>query len=544
MPLLSPDGVLGVLEIATFSAWSEQQRQMLDEVAAMAALNLEILERNARTRVLLQRTQAQEAEKSELLQQAAAAEARFRGFLELAPDGVLVVDHSGHIVLVNRRIEELFGYTRDELLGQPVELLVPESLRAQHVAHRDGFLAHHRGPGDGPGPGAVWPAQRRQPLPGRHQPQLGRGRRRQHRHQHHPRHHGGETRRAGVARVPGAAPARDAGGPPRHLGSGYGHGSSWCADEWLDVVGLDAEHRDEAYAHWESHLHPDDHDRVVAALNAHIAGEADLYDEQFRFLHPTKGEIWLDGTGLPMERREDGSVRRLVGFNSDITARKLAEVDLREAKQKAEEATELKSTFLANMSHEIRTPMNAVIGLSHLALQTELTAKQRDYVSKIHNAGTALLAIINDILDFSKIEAGKLDIETTDFALDDVLTSVATLTAQKAHDKGLELLVDVAPDVPPALVGDPLRLGQVITNLVNNAVKFTEHGEVRVKVELLEQTGEKVKLQFAVARHRHRHDAGAGREAVPALHPGRHVDHPQVRRHRPGPDHLASGSSR
>jgi two-component system sensor histidine kinase/response regulator len=143
--------------------------------------------------------------------------------------------------------------------------------------------------------------------------------------------------------------------------------------------------------------------------------------------------------------------------------------------------------------------MNAVIGLSHLALKTDLTARQRDYIAKIHNSGTSLLGILNDILDFSKIEAGRLDIESTEFRLDDVVTSVATVTAQKAHDKGLEFLVDLPPSLPQDLVGDPLRLGQILTNLVSNAVKFTEKGEVRVHADLLEETGDRVQLRFAVS---------------------------------------------
>jgi signal transduction histidine kinase/DNA-binding response OmpR family regulator/HPt (histidine-containing phosphotransfer) domain-containing protein/HAMP domain-containing protein len=207
---------------------------------------------------------------------------------------------------------------------------------------------------------------------------------------------------------------------------------------------------------------------------------------------------------------------------------KASEKEIIAAKEKAEEATQIKSMFLANMSHEIRTPMNAIIGLSHLALKTPLSAKQRDYVSKIHNAGTSLLAVINDILDFSKIEAGKLDLETASFKLDEVISSVTTLTAQKAHDKGLEFLAHVAPGIPEYLLGDSLRLGQILTNLVNNAVKFTEHGEIRLNIELVERTGEKVQLKFSVR------DTGIGmsrEQAAKLFQPFTQADMSTTRKH-------------
>jgi PAS domain S-box-containing protein len=234
------------------------------------------------------------------------------------------------------------------------------------------------------------------------------------------------------------------------------------------------------------------------AFTAAVEGKTDSYDAVFAYKRPIDGRIaWLHALGH-IVKEADGKPTNIYGVSQDITEFKRLEMELVNAKEIAEAATKAKSDFLANMSHEIRTPMNAILGMTHLALKTDLTAKQRDYLTKTKAAAQSLLGIINDILDFSKIEAGKLDMEKTEFRLEEVLENVSNVVSQKAHDKNLEFLIASQQDLPPKLVGDPLRLGQILINLVNNAVKFTERGEIVVRVSLEEKVLDKVNLKFSV----------------------------------------------
>jgi two-component system sensor histidine kinase/response regulator len=222
-------------------------------------------------------------------------------------------------------------------------------------------------------------------------------------------------------------------------------------------------------------------------------GRIDDYEARLR--REDGKEIW----GLLNTRwmEQDGK-RLLLTWMYDITERKAAEEAMREARQLAEDAARTKSDFLANMSHEIRTPMNAIIGMAHLALKTDMTPRQRDYVKKIQSSGQHLLGIINDILDFSKIEAGKLSVEHVNFELDKLLDNVANLVSEKTTAKGLELVFDIAPDVPRNLIGDALRMGQILINYANNAVKFTERGEVDIILRVQERSDNDLMLYCAV----------------------------------------------
>jgi len=303
-----------------------------------------------------------------MVQRIEESQQRFRTLLEFAPDAMVIIDESGEIVTVNQRTEEVFGYSRNEIIGQPIDKLMPQRFRERH---------------------------------------------------------------------------------PGHIQSYFKSPSARAMGTELQLFGLT---------------------RAGLEFPAEIS------------LSPIETE---DGILVASSLR-------------DITDRKRVEEELAKAKESAEAATRAKGDFLANMSHEIRTPMNAVIGLTDLCLRTDLSAKQKDYLSKIHGSAESLLGIINDILDFSKIEAGRLDIEEIEFDIDQVLDNLATIANVKTREKGLEFLFKRDPHVPTVMIGDPLRLGQILINLTNNAVKFTETGEIVVDIELQERSGNQAVVEFSV----------------------------------------------
>ncbi|WP_192022097.1 PAS domain S-box protein [Shewanella sp. WPAGA9] len=228
-----------------------------------------------------------------------------------------------------------------------------------------------------------------------------------------------------------------------------------------------------------------------------INNEFENFNIEPRILSQSGDVIWMDMTFAALNN-DQGEVTSAVVSMADITSLMTVSNELKIAKDEADAASKAKSDFLANMSHEIRTPMNAIIGMSHLCLQTNLDKKQHNFVEKIERASKSLLGIINDILDFSKIEAGKMEIEIVPFQLDTLLEDLSDMFAVKAADKQLELLFSVAPNIPSHLMGDPLRLSQVLINLMNNAIKFTERGEVILTIETLVQQGDEIELKFSV----------------------------------------------
>jgi two-component system sensor histidine kinase/response regulator len=612
-----------VSAVATFELVGEPDsslRALLDEAMPMLAANLEIMDSRDR---------------------AFKTKAWFRGILESAPDGMLVADEAGTIILANPRIEAMFGYQAGELLGQSVDLLVPVSVRGRHPAMRAAYavegatrqmgrklsdllgvrkdgsefaidvglsrLQALEGEGycvcaavrditerkrmesqmrranfladialelthcgywhvDYSDPDYYYQSERAANILGEPVKEDGR---------YHLQEEwfarlveaNPETAALTAERYQGAIDGKyasydstyaykrpldgrivwvRAGGKLVHDEAGkllfmYGayqditarieaeqalaksaqrlslalHGGKlglwdWDVstgrnevnDIWAAMLGyaLDEVNQDgHAAAAWERLLHPDDRDQLLAQFARCIESpDAADFHALFRMRAKNGEWRWILSMGRATERDLQGRALRYVGIHQDFTERKQMQDEMAKARTVAEDATRAKSDFLANMSHEIRTPMNAIIGMSYLALQTQLDKRQRNYVEKVHRAAESLLGIINDILDFSKIEAGKMTMEAIDFHLEDVLDNFTSMVGIKAEEKGLELLFDIAPDVPTALVGDALRLGQILVNLGSNAAKFTEHGEILVKVAVAAELEDGIDLHFSV----------------------------------------------
>ena len=256
---------------------------------------------------------------------------------------------------------------------------------------------------------------------------------------------------------------------------------------------------------WLDAVHPDDRDKTARVWSAAVASRS-LYQVEHRLRRHDGQYVHMLVRAVPI-LTEGGAIREWVGVHTDVDAEKRAEAATLEAKEAAEAAARAKSEFLANMSHEIRTPLNGIVGMTDLTLDTELTPEQREYLGLVKTSADHLLTVINDILDFSKIEAGRIDVERIEFNLRDTLDDTVATLATRAHKKGLELADHVAADVPDGLVGDPHRVRQVVVNLIGNAIKFTERGEVVLRVEKLSEklserlseSGDEVWLHFSVS---------------------------------------------
>ncbi|MCD9458296.1 response regulator [Marinibactrum halimedae] len=245
-------------------------------------------------------------------------------------------------------------------------------------------------------------------------------------------------------------------------------------------------------------IHPDDLHRAKQILKEALEGDRDSYENEYRGLHKDGHIVWTYCRAKVVRRNKYGKATRIVGINMDITPFKESERQLKKAMQYANAANQAKSEFLTRMSHEIRTPMNAIIGMAHLLRDTPLNQTQHAYLKSIDTSANSLLYTINDILDFTKIETGDITLDNSHFDLDELLRSVARDTDAKATSKHLEVVYDLSPELPRYLRGDPIRLGQVLNHLLNNAIKFTEKGEIRFSIQHKKIRPDATELVFSV----------------------------------------------
>ncbi len=420
------------------------------------------------------------------------SEERFRGTFENAAGGIAHVDFNGRWARVNQRLCDIVGYTREELLQKTFhEITYPDDMSAgleqftrlrqgevpsysleKRYVRKDGspvwvelFVSLQRDAAGKPAYaiGVVHDISERKRL----ETAL--------RQAKEAAESANEALRESERRWRGLTEAL-----PQLVWSATPDGAcDYFSRQWTEHTGVPE--RELLGWRWLSVLHPDDRERTREFWLDSVAGRAP-YDVEYRVRRSDGVYRWFKTRGTPI-RDSEGNIGKWFGTCTDISDGKRLEEELRQAKEAAEAANRAKDEFLANVSHEIRTPMNAILGMTELALDTPLTEDQRQCLRTVKSAADNLLGIINDLLDFSKIEAGKLELDPADFSLRAALGETLRALAVRAHRKGLELVCHVQPDVSDAVVGDAGRLRQVLLNLVGNAIKFTEEGEVVVQVK-------------------------------------------------------------
>ncbi|SFD49397.1 response regulator [Pseudoalteromonas denitrificans] len=413
--------------------------------------------------------------------------------IDSTPDPLLVINQQGEILIVNNQIKNVFGYAKEELIGKKIEVLLPETTRHGHIHLRDSFFNSPsiRLMGEDLNlkalrkNGEVFPVEvSLSPIPEQQQ----------------------------VIAIVRDITKRKEMDNKLSIRDKYITALMDSTPDPMLVVNKSG----------EIVIINQQLTEVFGYQKEEIIGEKIevLLPKKFRTGHVNfrndffhKASVRMMGEELELKAlRKNGRTfpveislsplpeqQQVIAVVRDITKRKELDDKLAAAIVEANASNQAKSDFLANMSHEIRTPMNAIIGMSYLALQTDLNRKQHNYIQKVHRSGESLLGIINDILDFSKIEAGKLEMESTNFLLEEVFDNLSNLLGLKAEEKGLELMFNFPPELPSALVGDPLRLGQILINLGNNAVKFTDPGgDITIAVELKELTAKNALIKFSV----------------------------------------------